>query len=182
LNADEGQDIVFGGKGSDTIDGGSGADTLYGDDDNDIIFGGVDADVIFGGRGDDTLTGGTGVGDDAATDTFVWQVNEQGTASQPFVDTITDFSTLDLASGGDVLNLADLLQGEESSALTDFLNISYDSGTNTSTISVDHSGGSFFQPTQTIVLTDVDLTANGVFTTDQEILNNLINNGNLVVD
>jgi len=74
-----------------------------------------------------------------------------------------------------------MLQGEESESLDSFLNFSYDVGTGDTTISVDASGGDGDGVTQQIVLTGVDLT-NGNTLTDIDILNDLLSNGNLIVD
>ncbi len=54
------------------------------------------------------------------------------------------------------------------------------SGDTTISIDVDGDAGTF-ETAQKIVLSGVDLTANGTLT-DSQILNNLLNNGNLVVD
>ena len=62
------------------------------------------------------------------------------------------------------------------------MNFSYDGASGDTTISVDVDGSSgSFETAQQIVLTGVDLTANGTLN-DQQILDNLLNNGNLIVD
>ena len=97
----------------------------------------------------------------------------------PAVDTIEDFT---VGVGGDVLDLSDMLQNEDMASLDSYLNFSYDSGSGNTTISIDIDGDSgSFETAQQIVLTGVDLTANGTLS-DQQILDNLLNNGNLVVD
>ena len=125
---------------------------------HDFLEGGAGDDIIFGQEGDDTITGGLGndlLSGGSGDDTFIWNAGETGT------DTLTDF-----AVGGDVLDLADLLQGEESAGdLSGFLSIT-DNGTDAD------GGGDFGSPDQTIVLQGVvtDLSAlvsNGSLVTDQ---------------
>ncbi len=81
-----------------------------------------------------------------------------------------------------MLDLSDMLQGEDLGSLASFLEFSYNSGTGATTINVDVDGNSgSFETSQQIVLSDVDLTANGTLST-QDILNNLLNDGNLIID
>ena len=95
------------------------------------------------------------------------------------MDTIADFT---IGVGGDVLDLSDMLQNEDLASLDSFLNFSYDGVSGNTTISIDTDGESgTFETQQQIVLTGVDLTANGTLS-DQQILDNLLNNGNLIVD
>ncbi|WP_439134579.1 type I secretion C-terminal target domain-containing protein, partial [Pseudomaricurvus sp.] len=162
VKGDDGNDLVFGGAGNDRLEGGKGADTLYGGAGNDTILGGEDADIIFGGTGNDTLTGGQNI------DTFVWQVADVGA-----VDVITDF---EVDVNGDVLNFADLLQGEDDTAetLDDYLSFTND-GTNT-TISIDVDGDGSGTDQQ-VILQDVVITGD-----DQTIIQQLLDDGNLHVD
>jgi urocanate hydratase len=80
-----------------------------------------------------------------------------------------------------VLDLSDMLQGEDLGTLDDFLNFAFDAGSGSTTISIDTSGGGTFETSQQIVLSGVDLTMGGTLT-DQQILDNLLADGNLVVD
>ncbi len=105
INAGNGNDLVYGGTGNDTINGGNGNDVLYGDAGNDTINGGAGNDRIIGGAGNDRMTGGAG------TDVFAWDLADAGPRGTPAVDTITDFNTTSASSGGDVLDLRDLLNG-----------------------------------------------------------------------
>ena len=73
-----------------------------------------------------------------------------------------------------------MLQGENTGNLTDYLHFESD-GNGGTVIQVDTDGGSTFAETQQITLSGVDLTAGGTFT-DQVILDNLLANGNLVID
>ena len=75
-----------------------------------------------------------------------------------------------------------MLQGEDLASLDGYLNFSYDAGSGDTTISVDVDGSSgTFESAQEIVLAGIDLTANGTLN-DQQILDNLLSNGNLIVD
>ena len=104
---------VIGSDGRDTIHSGAG---------NDIINGGGGSDYIHGGAGNDVMTGGLG------SDTFAWTLADQGTLSAPARDTVTDFNVASKAAGGDILDLRDLLQGENHTAgtgnLADYLHFS----------------------------------------------------------
>ncbi len=57
INANEGDDIVYGMGGADRLYGIQGSDTLYGGDDNDTIYGGENNDILYGDAGDDKLFG-----------------------------------------------------------------------------------------------------------------------------
>ncbi len=92
------------------------------------------------------------------------------------MDTINDFVS---GPGGDVLHLADLLQGESAATLDDYLTVTSD-GTNT-VIAVDADGVGVEGVTQTIVLTGVDLTVGGAVSS-HEIIDNLLSDGNLSID
>ena len=122
------------------------------------------------------MTGGAGA------DRFGWGENDKGSTIDPDSDLITDFT---VGPGGDVLDLGDLLQGEEGNPLTDYLSIEFgdfDGDLDSeSRINIDADGGIFFQSTGSVTLENVDLTQGGTLT-DQQILDNLINNGNLDVD
>ncbi len=122
-----------------------GDDLLAGGGGNDLLFGQGGNDTLIGGAGDDLLLGGSG------QDAFVWNAGEQG------ADRILDFNLG--GSQGDVLDLRDLLSGETSGSLTDYLNFSViDSGGPVSTvIAVSPSGAG--AATQTIELSGIDLAA-----------------------
>ena len=166
-----GDDQVFGGAGDDQLEGNQGDDNLYGGAGNDSLLGGEGIDFLYGGQGDDTLTGGS------HSDTFVWNSSDGGTALNPADDTITDFLT---GAGGDVLDLSNLLQGEEPGTLTDYLHFQSD-GNGGTDVQIDADGGGTFETVQNIGLDGIDLTAGGTLT-DQDIINSLLANGNLIVD
>ena len=84
--------------------GTDGVDVLTGTSGNDQMTAGVGGDTLTGGAGNDTLVGGLG------TDVFKWSLFDQGSTATPAVDH-TDFNL----SQNDVLNIADLLQGESGS-------------------------------------------------------------------
>ena len=145
---------------AETLVGLAGDDTLIGNDGNDILI---------GGSGDDILTGNGGL------DTFDWNLGDQGTLALPAIDTVTDFTI----GEGDKLDLSDLLQGEsaDASTLDNYLSFNFASGNTTIDVSTS-SGGDV---TQQIVLQGVDITANNSLT-DQQILQTLLDGGNLNVD
>ncbi|MCP4712342.1 MAG: type I secretion C-terminal target domain-containing protein, partial [Planctomycetes bacterium] len=110
---------------------------------------------------------------------FALEAGDEGSTTTPAVDTIADFT---VGTDGDVLDLSDMLQNEDLTSLDGYLNFSYDSGTGDTTISIDTDGSSgSFENVQEIVLTGIDLTAGGTLS-DQQILDSLLNNGNLIVD
>ena len=161
-----GHDAIQGGAGADSIDGGAGDDLLSGDAGADILVGGDGEDIIFGGTGSDLMTGGND------SDTFAWR-SEDGDGS---TDTILDFT---LGSGGDVLQLADLLIGETDDAATldAYLDISSDGLSSTIVVDADGVGS---DADLTITLQGVDLTSLGA--NDQQIIQQLLNDNNLFVD
>jgi Ca2+-binding RTX toxin-like protein len=182
VDGSSGDDVVLGGEGDDQVYGGAGDDRLEGGAGNDLLAGGAGNDFIFGDAGDDRLIGGSGndslIGGDGI-DIFALESGDEGTAGVPAVDTIADFT---IGVGGDVLDLSDMLQAEDLASLDGFLNFSYDGVSGDTTISIDVDGDSgIFESSQEIVLSGVDLTANGTLS-DQQILDNLLNNGNLIVD
>ena len=149
-------DVLMGSSAANNISGGAGNDTLIGDAGDDIIFGGVGNDEMRGGEG---------------SDTFLWVSSDTGAAHQPAEDLITDFQA---GPGGDVLDIADLLNDTDS--LGDYLSLSFE---DTDTILEVRSDTS--DVTQRITLKDVNLSGYGGGTSDMEIINNLIDDGNLQV-
>ncbi len=63
MNANAGDDTIFGEGGNDLLVGQDGSDALDGGDDNDILDGGNGDDVLEGGSGNDILRGRAGEDD-----------------------------------------------------------------------------------------------------------------------
>jgi T1SS-143 domain-containing protein len=144
-----------------------------GGDGNDTITGTSAADLIIGSGGSDTMTGGAGA------DTFRWVL---GDAEGSPTDRITDFSTAPAASGGDVLDLRDMLVGEahvgtDAGNLASYLHFNFSGGNTTISVTTNDSANT----TQSIVLQNVDLTANNSLS-DQAIIQNLLSANKLIVD
>jgi predicted extracellular nuclease len=95
INAQGGNDTVFGLSGNDLLRGGFGNDRLFGELGNDSLFGGEGDDFLDGGLGDDLLRG------DAGRDTFV-------ISRRPGTDTIADFQV-----GVDLIALSEGLRFEQ---------------------------------------------------------------------
>lgn len=185
-------DMLYGGTGNDVLRGGDGNDTLDGGDGNDRLEGGAGSDILLGGEGNDTLAGGadndtlTGGG---GSDVFEWSLADRGTNGAPAIDTITDFNTAAVASGGDVLDLRDLLQGEAVGAgntgnLTYFLHFEQagaDTKVHVSTSGGFASGYTAGKEDLTIVMQGVTSLMSG-FSTDQQIIQNLLDSGKLKTD
>jgi Ca2+-binding RTX toxin-like protein len=181
-------DFAFGNAGTDTLTGGNGDDRLDGGDGNDTLNGGAGSDLLIGGKGNDTLTGGLGA------DIFVWKLGDAGAVGAPATDTITDFNAGARASGGDVLDLRDLLTGETAGTLLGQDNLSNylhfeKNGANT-VVHVSTNGGyaGGYTPgveDQTIVLSGQDLYAAAglsLAATDQQIIQDMLNKGKLITD
>jgi large repetitive protein len=129
----------------------------------------------------------------AGGDTFVFSLSANGSAGAPHVETISAFNTNAGGSGGDVLNLADLLNGVSPSATAatlanylHFTEVPNGSGGYTTTVHVNTSGAfsggySAAADTLQIVLTNADLLHSaGSLQTDTQIIQNLINQHKLV--
>jgi surface adhesion protein len=103
---------------------------------------------------------------------------------------VSDFNSAAPASGGDILDLRDLLQGETTSAsLEQYLDFNVSGGTTTIRISSNggFAGGTYGSGAedQSIVLTGVDIRATlglGGAATDSQIIAELINRGKLMTD
>ena len=174
-----------GSNSNDTITGSAGRDRISGLDGNDTINGGGGGDWISGGRGNDTLTGGTGA------DTFHWQLSDRSLAGQPAIDTLTDFNVASAQSGGDILDLRDILQGESGvSNLQNYLDFAT-SGTDT-VLRISSTGG-FTGGNYAAGAEDQRIVFQGVAdirsslglvsgATDTEIIQALISRGKLITD
>ncbi|MGL6337311.1 DUF5801 repeats-in-toxin domain-containing protein [Aeromonas jandaei] len=154
--------ILFGGDGDDILRGMAGADTLVGGAGNDTLIGGIGADILVG---------------DSGRDTFKWS---SGDATSTGVDVIKDFQP---GVGGDVLDISELLSGEHADAtsLDAYLTFSSGPGTGKSTLTIDIDGSGSGNVTQTIQFDNIDLTLGGT-RSDQTIIEDLLNQGNLKVD
>lgn len=186
----------IGTSGADTLTGSTGADYMIGGDGNDHLSGLLGNDTLIGGWGNDTLTGGQGndvLTGGVGSDVFAWTLSDQGTSGAPAVDTITDFNTSLPADGGDIIDLRDLLAGENTSTLQNYLEFTFSgSGSTASTTIHVSANGSFTGGTysaaaedQAIVLTGVDLrTSLGLDTaaTDADIISKMLTQGKLIVD
>ena len=168
--------ILTGNAAANILSGGIGSDTLFGSAGNDTLNGGADNDTIIGGIGNDILIGGEGA------DIFKWGLTDKGTKGVPSIDRITDF---DLAQN-DVLDLRDLLVGESSENLLNYLDIRTNAGNTEIRIS---STGSFAagnygagNEDARIVLTGYDLFSATGTGSEADLIQNLISNNNLIVD
>ncbi|MDZ7858593.1 Calx-beta domain-containing protein [Sphaerotilus sp.] len=174
-------------SGADSLVGSTGADYMVGGDGDDRLTGLLGNDTLIGGQGNDLLTGGAGA------DVFAWSLSEQGALGTPTVDTITDFDTRLPSAGGDIIDLRDLLAGETSGTLENYLEFSFAGSGSAATTTIHVSStGAFASGTysaaaedQTIVLSGVDLRdslglANTA--TDSQIISTLLTQGKLIVD
>ncbi|MDP1924465.1 MAG: Ig-like domain-containing protein [Thiobacillus sp.] len=183
LNGGDGHDILEGGNGTDTLNGGTGKDMLRGGAGSDTLNGGDGNDILVGGAGNDLLIGGLG------SDTFRWELADRGVSGSPASDIVQDFDNAAVSSGGDILDLRDLLQGESGNAvnLTSFLHFSQ-VGADV-VVQVSSNGGfiSGFNAgaiDQSITLQGqwANLTSGGAFSSDQQIIQDLLSKGKLITD
>ncbi|MBL0456687.1 retention module-containing protein [Aeromonas enteropelogenes] len=148
---------------------------LLGSAQGDWLFGASGDDRLLGGQGNDILTGGAG------SDLFVWQKGDEGIASLPAIDTITDFHPEE----GDRIDLADLLKGVTDNSvdgLLGHLSASVTAGSNgLSDVNLSVAPAGDGQVTQQITLKDVDLGNWGLTgTTSHDILQNMLDNHSLI--
>jgi T1SS-143 domain-containing protein len=154
---------------------------IVGTSGNDALGGDGTANTLIGGAGDDYLLGGLGA------DTFKWSLGDGGAAGSPAVDRIGDFDTAAKASGGDVLDLRDLLVGEshagtDPGTLGNFLHFTTDGSDTVVHVSTNggfSSGYNAGAEHQSIVLEGVNLVGG---LSDQQVIQNLLTNGKLVTD
>jgi Ca2+-binding RTX toxin-like protein len=167
-------DMFTGTSGINTLTGNANSDVLSAGAGNDTLSGLAGNDLLIGGAGDDTMTGGTGA------DVFSWSLADRGAVGTPATDTITDFNTAVPASGGDILDLRDLLVGETHTGATagnlaNYLHFSYAGGNTTINVQSQTAGVD-----EVITLQGVNLV--GAFTTDQAIIQDLLTKGKLITD
>ena len=128
-------------------------------------------DEIYGGAGNDTMTGGPG------SDRFVFTAADIG--STPETDTIIDFNT----SMGDILDLSQLLIGlsptPDGAELATYLSFTFN-GTDT-IIQIDADGDGSGTDLY-IVLEGVDLPSEAGSSSSADIIQYLLDNGQLVVE
>jgi Ca2+-binding RTX toxin-like protein len=181
IDGGAGNDMLFGGAGNDSLMGGDGNDVLDGGAGADTLVGGIGNDLLIGGKGNDVLTGGIGV------DVFKWELTDAGSVGAAAADTITDFDISSRTNGGDVLDLRDLLVGENITGgvgnLANYLHFEK-SGSDTivhvSSNGAYSSGFDSANDVQTITLQGVDLVTG--FANDQAIIQNLVDNNKLITD
>jgi VCBS repeat-containing protein len=187
-----------GGAGNDSITGAAGSDKLIGGAGIDTLNGGAGDDILIGGAGNDALTGGLG------HDVFRWQLADRGTTGNPARDVISDFDNASYS--GDVLDLRDLLVGETHAAnvvslpgaigSNNAITITADTGNlgsylhfslvdGNTVVEVSSTGG--FSGGYAAGAVDQVITLNGVnligsFSTDNQVLNDLLQRGKLVTD
>ena len=184
LNGGNGNDLLYGGEGDDAVNGGDGHDVLHGEAGNDTLNGGAGNDMLYGGAGNDVLIGGAGndvLAGGLGADTFRWQLADRGTTSTPAHDTITDF---DNGASGDVLDLRDLLVGENAASLSNYLH--FDKVGDSTVVQISSTGGfagGAYNPSavdQRITVVGVDLV--GSFSSDQQVIQDLLSRGKLLSD
>ncbi|WP_374090853.1 retention module-containing protein [Methylomicrobium lacus] len=157
LTGDGNNNSLAGLGGDDTLNGLGGNDYLFGGDGKDILNGGDGNDILIGGVGSDTMTGGAG------SDVFKYS---GGDLSGGGVDQITDFNFNAPASGGDVLDISDVLSGFGGTTVTDavaqgFVQFAND-GSGHTAVQVDAdgtAGGTSFQTVavlQNVAFTDAN--------------------------
>ena len=186
-----GDDKLFGNNGDDNLQGGVGNDVLSGGVGNDTLLGGDGNDILIGGPGNDVMTGGAG------SDVFQWSFADAGTGTTAgrAVDTIKDFNVASASSGGDVLDLRDLLSGENTTGgagnLQNYLDFDTTTTAGSTIIRVSPTGnfsnGTYAagSETQRIVLEGVNIRsdlglANNA--SDTQIITKLLQDGKLLVD
>ncbi|HEB06526.1 MAG TPA: Ig-like domain-containing protein, partial [Halomonas sp.] len=152
---------------------------------NDILIGGDGDDLLFGQGGNDTLIGGTGndiMYGGSGANTFVWESGDQGTSQSPAVDQVMDFTLgrFGLDASADSLDIADLLQGENSENLDQYIKAEQQ-GADT-VLHVKSDGGLALDGSnadQRIVLKDVEMPQGG---SSSDFIQSMLEDGQLKID
>lgn len=179
MTLSHGSDTIYGSNADDILISGAGNHTLYGGAGNDTLIAGDGNDTLYGGSGNNTLTGGLGA------NVFKFVLGDQGSAGTPTVNTITDAGV-----GNNVLDVRDLLQGENSNNLQNYLH--FEKSGNDTIVHISNTGGfasdshaasgaySSGQETMKVVLSGVDLTAGQ--SSDAQIIANMLAQQKLITD
>jgi hypothetical protein len=124
----------------------------------------------------DVLTGGTG------SDVFAWSLADRGTPGLPHEFTVNNFDTTPFSAGGDRLDLRDLLSGETTVTLGNFLDFAKDGADTVISIASTGTGAA----DTTLRLTGVDLLAATLDLAPGEaeakIITDLVAQGKLLAD
>lgn len=190
-------DAMTGGATADLIMGRDGADVVSADGGNDLIYGNGGDDELHGGAGDDRVVGGQGsdvMFGDAGSDVFVWRFSDHGASASVAdraVDIVKDFDVASNAEMGDVLDLRDLLQGENTTGgagnLEHYLSIDTSGADTVIRVSPtgELAGGNPGTETQGLVLEGVNLRADmglDAAATSQQVIARMLEQGKLLVD
>ncbi|WP_322407034.1 Ig-like domain-containing protein [Idiomarina sp. PL1-037] len=149
--------------------------TLEGSGSSDLIVGGLEDDSITGGQDSDVLIGGGG------NDTFVWNNDDEGTVNIPEADTIQDFTLGNFSSDEDAdrLDLSDLLQGESTGTIDNYL-YAEDDGNGNTVLHINSEGNlGTDNADQVVTLQDVQM-ADGQSSSD--FIQQMLNDGQLLID
>ncbi|MCS2609023.1 type I secretion C-terminal target domain-containing protein, partial [Halomonas dongshanensis] len=152
---------------------------------NDILIGGEGDDILFGMGGNDTLIGGTGndiMYGGTGANTFVWESGDQGSLQAPAVDQVMDFQLGRFNGSGeaDRLDLADLLQGEDSGNIDQYIYAEQQGSDTVLHIKSDgglKAGGD--NADQRIVLKDVEMPEGS---SSSDFIQSMLNDGQLKID
>lgn len=154
------------------LTGNNKPNSLNGNAGEDVLYGNAGKDTLIGGADHDVLTGGTGA------DTFIWYLADKGAEGMVVVDNVTDFNWVQK----DRLNLSDLLVGETSSNITNFIDIVFNGSDTEVRISSEgnFSGGAYNASREDarIVLESVNLIGTG---DDSSLLASLLAKNNLII-
>lgn len=140
---------ITAGAGDDTVVGGGMGDTIAGGDGKDRIQGKGGGDLIIGGQGADVLSGG------AAADTFTFQALDDSKLGK--ADLITDLQKIDIVNLSQI-DADSATAGDQAFVLVGAFThhageatLSYDSGTNRTSLMLDVDGDGVSDSTILIV-------------------------------
>lgn len=129
-------------------------------------------DILQSTAANDILTGGAG------KDVFVWNAGDEGIVGTPAMDIVTDFNIAE----GDVLDFSDILVGEESGNLTDFISITEDGSDIVIELKPDATDVTQIVTLQGKSLADLGLGGFDTSTQQAEMINKLVQDGHVSVD
>jgi len=133
------------------------------------LTGAVQNDIALTARGNYTLS------QQGDRDLFVWGEAVSADSETPAVDILSGFT---LGPAGDVLDLSDLLVGEDAASVSNYLAFSVVTGD--SIIAVDAQGKGDFERSYKVVLEGIDVSLLG--DSNATIASKLISDGNLQID